>query len=616
MINFFHLPRFFLKSGFLCSNHDLWPKHFFKRSPFLLFAVVFFISGCVVQPVANQSSESVNPAESKPMVSPIATEKSEPLTERDKEISLKEQSIFQYLLGNILLDNHNWDEAEEAFSQVSLTDSTFVESRMLVAHLATQRGDLDKAIRYANEVIKIEPNQGKARILLASILAARKEYPEAALHYQELLKYQSDNPRARLHLAQIYGFMGTPDKANSVLEPLFKNAEFAWNAYLASGRAYINANKVEKSIEPFKKSMQLAPDRLEPILALGGAYQQIHQPKKAEEVYRAYLRKHPAETAIHNRLGLLLLDQDNQNGALAEFRKITELIPNSVQAYLTTALILFSQERHDEALKDLRLAQAQEPDNSTVLYYLGQVLEAMDRIKEAKEQYASITDSDPFHMEAQMRLAFLESELGENEEAITRLKKLSGQNPERTDLLLALSVLMLKAKDYNGVVDVATRGLGLSPDQNRFLFNRAMALDKLSRWPEAEKDLQNFLKLNPNDAPALNYLGYTWAERNEKLDEAYKLLLRAAQLAPGDGFITDSLGWILYRMNRLDESLNTMREAVRMEPKDPTICEHLGDVLFALGQHKEAISTWRHALELDKTNSSLEKKIQQNSPPQ
>ncbi|GAB0056305.1 Beta-barrel assembly-enhancing protease [Candidatus Magnetaquicoccaceae bacterium FCR-1] len=516
---------------------------------------------------------------------------------------------YYYVLGHMMMGDRRWEEAENAFVRVAEGDPKSVEARLIVSHLATQRGELNVAARYAQEAVALDADNVKARLLLAGLLNALERYPESASHYEALIKKQPDHLSARLMLAQIYGRLKDPARAKGALAPLFAKSDVAWKANLAMGRAYVHMNDLKKSLEYFRKARKQAPDQLEPILALGAALQEMDRPKEAETIYREFLSRNPESETIHSRLGRLLLTQEDRAAALEEFRTIARLSPGSVQARLTSALILMSQRHFEDALQELRLADAVRPGNSGVAYYIGQTLEALDRLRDARNAYESIKQDDPFYLEAQVRIAFLDASEKKGKEAASRLKSLNDAYPDRIEVLLALTVILFQEEEYDAVVDTASKGLHLAPDQSRFLFNRAMALDKLQRWPEAEQDLQQYLGKNPDDAHALNYLGYTWAERNEKLEEAHKLIIRASQLAPGDGFILDSLGWVLYRMNRLDEALTRMREAVRMEPKDPTIREHLGDVLAASGRIKEALTVWRQSLELNSANDALRAKI-------
>ncbi|MBF0460093.1 MAG: tetratricopeptide repeat protein [Magnetococcales bacterium] len=543
-------------------------------------------------------------------------------------------AYYYYLLGQILLRERNWHDAEKALTEVAKADATSVETRMLVAHLATQRGDLQKATRFAEEGVALDPKDEKSRQLLAGLLTATGFFEKAAEQYEEILKINPAQLVARLQLAQLYGRANKMEQARKALTPLFNKPAQAWKAYLALGRAYVSVPDMEKAVVQFRKACQLDPDKLESVLALGAALQELKRPKEAETVYRHFLANHPDSKEIHARMGRLLLNEDNQDAALTEFQAISQISPDSIPARLTSALILLSQKRYEEALQELRLAEASKPEDNRVSYYLGQVLESLDRFKEAEEAYAKVKASETFYSDAQLRLAFLEAEEGRKADGIRRIRALlamaatqpathsddapspppdaTNDPKSRLTLLVALSVLLIQDEQYADVVETTSQGLTLDPDHGRLRFNRAIALDKLDRWPEAEKDLQLYLKQNPEDANALNYLGYTWVEHNEHLGEALALLEKALLLSPGDGFITDSVGWALFRLHRLDEAALRMREAVRLEPKDPTINEHLGDVLHAMGKTDEAVGIWKKSLELDPTNEKLQKKIQAN----
>ncbi|MBF0428266.1 MAG: tetratricopeptide repeat protein [Magnetococcales bacterium] len=567
------------------------------------------LAGCVA--VGSGVTDSSTPAaESSVSQEQTATQ---PPTEPFQDKVASDGVYYYYVLGHMMMGDRRWDEAEKAFMRVAEGDRDSHEVRLIIAHLAMQRGDLPRAVRFAQEVVDLDPGNIKARLLLAGLLNALEKYQESAVQYEILIKKQPDHVSARLQLAQIYGRLKDPVRAKSALTPLFGQPDVAWKANLALGRAYVHLEDIKKSLEYFRKARKQAPDQLEPILALGAALQELDRPKEAEAMYRDFLARNPENEAIHTRLGRLLLNQEDRSAALDEFRTITRLSPSSVQARLTAALILMSQRNFEEAVQELRLAEAVHPGNSGVAYYIGQAMEALGRSKDAKAAYEPIKAEDPFYMEAQIRLAYLEASEKQGKNAIVRLQALAKSQPERFEVLLALTIVLLQEEDHEAVVALSTQGLTMAPDQSRFLFNRAMALDKLKRWPEAEKDLKLYIEKNPDDAQALNYLGYTWAERNENLEEAYKLVYKASQLAPGDGFIIDSLGWVLYRMNRLEESLVKMREAVRTESKDPTIREHLGDVLSAMGRTKEALIIWQQALELDGTNEALRAKIRRVS---
>ncbi|MBF0447034.1 MAG: tetratricopeptide repeat protein [Magnetococcales bacterium] len=521
------------------------------------------------------------------------------------------EAFFNYILAQIHLRDQNWEEAETAFNRVIEADEQALDALVLASHLAVQRGNIELAVKHTQDVIKLDPERQKSRMLLASLLTTQKKYSEAAQQYETLLSLKSeDDSIVRFLLAQTYGQLKDERKVELTLQSLFKHPTLAWQAYLTYGRSLIAVPKLEEAAKAFYKSHQLAPDEMQPVLALGILLQKLNRPEESEKIYRDYLTAFPENKAIHSRLGRLLLNQNNRGGALEEFRAISNLAPDNIQARLTTGLILLSEHKYEEALQELRLAEATEPSNTTVQYYIGQTLEFLNSPEKAEFNYHKILDGDNFHQEAQLRLAHIESASERIPAAIERIQKLTEKNPTKTEYLRSLTLINLQAKNYSEAVKYATKTLAIDPKNSEMLFNRAIAYDKLNRWADAEKDLKKYIKDNPDDAHALNYLGYTWAEKNIYLEESRALLERAAHLAPEDGFVSDSLGWVLYRLKEYDASLDKMKKAVLLEPTDPTIREHLGDVFHAMGKKKEALEVWKQALDLDPNNQGLREKIE------
>ncbi|MBF0323420.1 MAG: tetratricopeptide repeat protein, partial [Magnetococcales bacterium] len=237
----------------------------------------------------------------------------------DKDITL------QYLLGFVHLREHRFQEAEDAFTRVADLDPKSVDVREVVAQLATQRGDLEKATLYAKAVVVLDPKREGTRLLLASLLRTMQKLPEAAEHYEYLIQHGENADHVRLLLAPLHGLMKDPQRAHRVLEPLFKKPGFAWRAHLAMGRVYIEQDDDQKALSAFQEARRLDPDQIEPVLALGGQLQKMERQAEAEKVYRAYLDGNPGSRVVHTRLGRLMLTQDKRQEALEQFQTVTRL---------------------------------------------------------------------------------------------------------------------------------------------------------------------------------------------------------------------------------------------------------------------------------------------------
>lgn len=138
----------------------------------------------------------------------------------------------------------------------------------------------------------------------------------------------------------------------------------------------------------------------------------------------------------------------------------------------------------------------------------------------------------------------------------------------------------------------------VEPRHWALLYSRGIALERSKQWPRAEADFLKALELNPDQPYVLNYLGYSWVEHGIHLDKALTMIETAVKLRPEDGYIVDSMGWVLFRLGRYAEAVPHLERAVELRPSDPTINDHLGDAYWRVGRENEARFQWDRALVL------------------
>jgi tetratricopeptide (TPR) repeat protein len=242
-----------------------------------------------------------------------------------------------------------------------------------------------------------------------------------------------------------------------------------------------------------------------------------------------------------------------------------------------------------------------EPDVARL--YLGQLTEERKRYDEALKWYASVEPGEQF-INAQARYAGVLARQGRLPEARKHLQEVDTQNAQqRVQLTQAEAQLLRDANAYQEAFDLLAQALQKMPDYPDLLYDHAMAAEKVNRVDVLEASLRKLIELRPEYAHAYNALGYTLADRNERLPEAQQLIEKALKIAPDDAFIMDSMGWVLYRMGRGKEGLDYLNKAFKMRP-DAEIAAHLGEVLWALGQHDQAKKIWGGAMK-DHPNSEL-----------
>ncbi|MEO0999613.1 MAG: tetratricopeptide repeat protein [Pseudomonadota bacterium] len=260
-------------------------------------------------------------------------------------------------------------------------------------------------------------------------------------------------------------------------------------------------------------------------------------------------------------------------------------------------------DRARRALVYSRLATYLSPGFTEALIRSSEILEDQEQFALAIETYAQVPQGSPQFLSAERGRAQALRADDRADEAIGVLTGLNRSYPEEILVLYDLGELLREAERYEESAEVLTRAIDLigEPETRHWLFfyTRAIAHERAGDWEQAEPDFRRALELEEDQPLVLNYLGYTLVERREKLDEALAMIERAVEQRPESGFITDSLGWVLYRLERFEEAVAPMERAVELEPTDPVINDHLGDVYWKVGREREAIFQWRRALSFD-----------------
>jgi tetratricopeptide (TPR) repeat protein len=242
------------------------------------------------------------------------------------------------------------------------------------------------------------------------------------------------------------------------------------------------------------------------------------------------------------------------------------------------------------------------------LNLLGELAELLDRKSEAQTWYAQVPDDDDHWFDAQLRSALLLDSSGKEREALEAVHRLQARAGDATkelgDAYLLEAEILNKHQRGEEAVAVYDRGLKALPDDTRLLYGRALLNGDLEHIDASVKDLRHLLELKPNDADAMNALGYTLADRTDKKDEALSLIEKALKLKPDEPAIIDSLGWAQYRLGRLDDAVKQLRTAYSKQP-DAEIAAHLGEVLWVSGQKDEARKIWEEGRKKDAKNKVL-----------
>ena len=329
-------------------------------------------------------------------------------------------------------------------------------------------------------------------------------------------------------------------------------------------------------------------------------------------------------------LALLSAEGNAANPALAAARARLEAGEASAAERLTAARgaaaamygisVIFSQE-HDRAssLSALTLALLLDPGFDGARLALAQQQSELDHIDRARAILAEIDPASPYALSARILESWIIRDSGDSDAAFALAQANAAGGDVRARR--ALADMYRSAERFADAEPIYTGLIAERPNEWRSHFARGAARERLGRWPEAEMDFQRALELSPDQPDVLNYLGYSWVDRGERLQEGLAMIRRAAELRPMSGAIIDSLGWAYYRLGDYAQATDWLETAVRLEPADPTLNDHLGDAYWRLDRRIEARFQWQRALTLDPDNpdairAKIENGLPAEAPPQ
>lgn len=371
--------------------------------------------------------------------------------------------------------------------------------------------------------------------------------------------------------------------------------------------AYGAEDKVRASNE-LDQALVLKPD-WEPAAILR-AQLFAANPEASIDSLAAFVGKYPKARDARLAYARALIEGKRYDAARAEFAVLLQEEPDRPDLLYSMGLLSLQLGEVDKAESTLKsLLDKDFSEMDSVHYYLGQIADGSDRVQEAIGHYDAITPGSQHHIQGQVRAAVLQARTGQLQQAIERLHAAQAAAPaERINLLVMEAQFLADSGHPADAYQLLADALQKSPDDVVLLYESALLAERLGKMDVLERNLRKLIKLKPDNAHAYNALGYSLADRNQRLDEASALIDKALAMAPEDPAILDSKGWLNYRRGDLPAAAAMLQKALALHP-DPEISAHLGEVLWQMGRQDEANKTWDAALGIAPDNEVLNKTI-------
>lgn len=466
----------------------------------------------------------------------------------------------------------------------------------LRADVLLLEGDSKKSMQELGKLIKEHPDEAYYHFLLAQNLAQDGRLTEAAASCLRAVQLAPGITDFRMFLGRIYASQDMNKDAEKVFLTVIRDDPKLEDAYLQLARALIAQHEYNRAIVTMRDLLKVNPDSSIAYYYIGSIYEQhLGQSNKALAAFREALEIDPGNAVVHNAMAEIYLSKKQLRKALAKYEEIAHLEPDDITTHLRIALIQYELKEYDKAIESFELIVADNPDADKIRYYLGVLYEGVEKSDSAISQFRIVPPNSSYYKDARLHLAGILREQGRTEDAVEALREGIKQKPQVGAFYEYLGALLEERKDSAEAIAVVKAGRSALPDDERIAFFLALLYERAGDRNQAVSTMKEVLEINPQNAGALNYVGYTNAERGKDLEEALDMVERALILRPDDGYIMDSLGWVYFKMGDSEKALEYLQKASKLVPEEPTILYHKGEVLLEMGKRDEALGLFERA---------------------
>jgi tetratricopeptide (TPR) repeat protein len=504
---------------------------------------------------------------------------------------------------------------------------------------------LKLAIEQYEQITKIEPDNVDDRLLLGRLYRLNNDLQKAENEFKTAVKLEPDSEEAVTTLAYLYNEEGDTARAGEVLSSI-PDASRSAKLYSALGYTYEQQKQYKNAIQAYRKAIELDRDNLDAIRGLAQNLVNDGQTDAALEQYKIIADTNPEDAETYLRMAEIYRKSGKFDLALDTLKKAGAMVQDSIQVPYNMAAVYQAQGRYDEAIQVLQdllkktekadgsYTQPDKNNRSVFLERLGTIYrdnnnnplaletfrkmlvlgdentergyqQIIDTYRENK-QWQQATDAAkeateklPNNRSLKMVYAAQLADMGQPDAGLQQVKSLLKGTPEDREVYITLSQMYSRLKRWQEAEEALDKAEQLSTkdeDKEYVYFLRGSTYERQKKYEPAEEMFRKVLGGDPQNATALNYLGYMLADRGVKLDEALAFVKKAVDLDPANGAYLDSLGWAYFRLGKYELAEDSLIKASQRIGTDPTVQDHLGDLYQKTGRLKLAAAHWERAL--------------------
>ena len=514
------------------------------------------------------------------------------------QAGLSEQLLYDLLVGEFAGNAGDMELSVESYNRAAMeTPDARVAAR--ASYIAVYGERYEDALVLLERWEQLDPDDSEIARMYAITYLKLGQPLEAATYIQGILDTVEGNGHEKaLAVKRLLAKESSTEDGLVALDALNKADPGNQHMLLLQARYAAQLEKYDDALELLDQVLEIDSTQADVHIIKARILAAQGKQEQAMALVALVLMEQPDNDHLRLQYARMLVEQRQFNQAKAQFNLLLKDDPENADILLSLGLLNIETGELDEASIHLKhlvdIGQKQDIAN----YYLGRIAQNREEHKIAISYYLKVKSGD-YVFDSKMRIAGLFARLGRVDEGLQQLELLAEKQtswPLRVRAYLAQGEILASKQRYAEGMEMYSRALQQKPDDADLLYARALMAEKVDRIDITEADLLKLLSAEPENANALNALGYTLADRTERLEEALDYIKRAAELVPDDPAILDSLGWVSYRLGNMQDALKWLGMAFeRLE--DAEIAAHYGEVLWKNNQRDEAEKVWKIGLE-------------------
>lgn len=529
--------------------------------------------------------------------------------------------VFKYLAAEVAGQKGELGISTQLFYDLAKS-SRDVRLAERAAKVAMYSKNAQAALETAKLWVELDANSTEAQQAAVQIYVINGDFNAAKPLLQKLLANTETQSNGFLYLNTLFSHQANRNTVLQLVQDLAAPYKQLAEAHFSVAQAAFQANNLSLALKESTLANQLKPHwEIAAIQQADILYST--SPDHAISFYRNFLGDNADANDARLNLARMLIKQSRFNEAKPELVKLSKLANSNPEILVVVGLLFVQSNQFNDAEKYFLQALDSEIKNKDPIYlYLGQIAEKNKNDTEAINWYNKVqqlatnknNQQNDHYLDAKLSAANVINRSQGADIAIKMLDDLENLSDiQLAQVITAQANILAQSKRHQESFELLGKAVANMPNTSELIYEYAMSAERVQQYTVLETQLRLLIKIKPTFAQAYNALGYSFADRNVKLEEANRLIAKALELRPGDHYIMDSMGWVQYRLGNLDKAYEYLNKAYNLQ-NDSEIAAHLGEVLWKQGKHDEASKIWDEGLKANPQNETILKTIKKLKP--